>query len=568
MSVESPLDATFGVRFAEYVTSYEDYRKLRTKVNRSLLQLRKELGIVTADTKNYLEKEYTKKISAEDVSKDSRFATLLLLTAERDSLYSLELKSLIELSGKKRSSYKKVMASKSKRAVATSVKLLDAAKSSDPISQIELYVYSALLTGYYSIAKNRWDRAIHSYSVARCGLELLLDKCKKTEATNPKVEWTRLSAPIMDELIESLIDPSLQLASAQTGNPTRDVRAVARKHSHDRVCVHLEGAVAAIQAVDGNFVKPFEGEIVRTVEWRSHEAQVKNTEIAVKIQEINNTAAPADDDVSRWVEYFENASEKWLALVAMHTNDISKTDTADDSEASQDDAILLTYLNYNMLFLRLASVLKKPLSQGFDSLAVAKDDISHLLVCSRTLEDIKELPGVHNDEELCESLESLTRYVDTLRILKVAECYHCAGKLPEALKILLSCRDYTAPENFHKVSELPYSVVEPESAERLQKAIQIELVNVHAAAQHLKESWLSSPLVVDNVRKAPVGLDSFSAVTNVDKIGSIRPILSKPALFDLAFNYIGYSGNGQTLKVNEEAGDDKKKSRFFSLFGR
>ena len=107
--MEYPLNVTLGARMSAYLSSSEDYHKQRKRLNKRLLKLRHELDLITPDTKDYKKKEKISKISSSDYDQDEKYGLLLLLTAERDSLYSSEIKSLLEISNDNASSYRNLM---------------------------------------------------------------------------------------------------------------------------------------------------------------------------------------------------------------------------------------------------------------------------------------------------------------------------------------------------------------------------------------------------------------------------------------------------------------------------
>lgn len=574
MSLVSPLGYTYGARLSAYLTTFEDFRKQRKRLNKSLLRLRHELNLVTRDTRNYKEKEKTSAISKEDYDSDFRYGLLLLLLAERDTLYASEVKSLLEISGEKLSSYRKLMVSKLKKAVSTCNKLLAVTQNeTNRLRKLELYVYAALTHGVYAVNKKQWSSAIYSFSVARCGLELLSSQVSENE------QDSSFNKTLIDELIDTVVDPSLNVALSQHtfAESTSDLRTVARKHCHDGTLAYLAPAVDLIASVDESYVQePEEEEVSKSVTWRDHEAQIYNDELSIKIIRLNKV------DWKTYTESndYDSLYSQWSALVDIHSGDLAKNKDEDDLDKVQDGAVLLTYLKYNMLFTRLKRDLL--LIEQLDSQTISS--VSKRLLSNRdvlrlygavvsTIDELKDLPGVYNDEELFESLENMGTFFTVKRSVTVADSYALASKFAEALKIYAHVeRTFDASVSFYKVGQFPYEVTSNAQAKALSKLISERRSKMQSLAQFSREnSSDSTKVVVDNVFKFPITGNSINNITNVLDKGKIAPVLSKAVLFDIAFNYISYDSSSEPVRsspVEESTDAEKKKGGFFGIFGR
>lgn len=577
MSLSSPLGITFGARIAAYLAAPEDYRKYRKGINKRLLKLRHELGIVTKDTRNYKENERTSSISTESYLNDSRNGLLLLLLAERDVVHALEIKSQLEVSPERLSSHKKLMSTKLRKAVKTCKKLLlVTASEQSAVKQVELYVYAALVHGMSAVHQKRWSEALYTFSLARCGLELI-----QSSEAGAGFD-SSLSKLVIAEILDTLVDPSLNLTISQhpsIKDAAADVRTVARKHCHDGSVSYLKPCVDHIASIDSSFVEEVEEEEVpKTVTWRQHEATLHNDELAVKLAKTNRVDFKALSEP----EQFDSLYSLWAALVDIHTADLAKNKDEDDMLRVQDGAILLTYLRYNMLFVRvrrdLLLVDKLTFTKSNSSvktLRASKDVLRLYSSINLTVNEVKDLPGVYNDEVLHQSLENLSLFFAAKRSLVVALCYTAANEADKALTILLHLkRTFSVGEDFYKVGTFPYDVTNLSQAKALESAVSKRLVEVGALAQYLNNSKShENTYISENVYHLDFALDSIYKVTNVDKIGNVKPILSKPVLFDIAFNYIGYAEEESSkpiveTKVPANVEEEKKKSGLFGLFGR
>ncbi|RKP32098.1 hypothetical protein METBISCDRAFT_12851 [Metschnikowia bicuspidata] len=580
MSLESPLAATFGGRIAAYLNAPEDFRKHRKRMNKRLLKIRHELGIVTSNTANYSAEEKTSAISDELYAANALNGVLLLLLAERDVVHALEVKIQLEVSPKRVSSQKRLMASKLKKAVSTCIKLLAVTKAEPcALKQVELHVYAALVHGMYALNKKRWGDALYTFSLARCGLELLSGQTDDTSASSER----SLPGLAIAELLDTFVDPSLNLAISQhaaVDHVAADVRTIARKHCRDGTVAYLGPGLDYILAVDASCAQEIDDEHVpRSVLWRQHEATLHNVELAVKLARVSRL----DWRTLNEPEQFDALYSQWAALVDVHTADLAKNKDEDDMLRVQDGAILLTYLRYNMLFVRVRRdlLLVEKLTQGkttsaHKTLRTCKDVLRLYSSIKLTVAEVKDLPGVYNDEDLNESLENLSLFFAVKRSLVAASAYSAAVQPKKALAILLHLqRTFFVSDKFYAVGEFPYDVTSHAQAKQLEAQIAQKTARVDALTQVVQSTQNPGrTYLCENVHKFDLALDSIARVASVDRPGQIGPVLSKPVLFDIAFNYIGYAVDERVEPAAETAAEpakldeEKKKSSFFGLFGR
>lgn len=569
MSIQTPLATTYGARLSAYLTTYEDLKKHRKRLNKALVKLRHNLDIVTKDTRKYSEKEQTKRLSAADYDQNKLNGLLLLLLAERDSLYAAEIKSLLEISGSRLTQYKKLMITRLKRSLQTNKKLLRITENeADQSVRTELYIYTALSQGLYLVNKKRWAEALQAFSVARCGLELIIHQSEEDS------EGENFKKTLLEELLDTLVDPSLSLAVSQIEQhqSTSDLITIARKHCHDKHLPYLEPAVELIRSQDPLLVQePMDEDLSRTVTWREHEAHVYNDEIATKIVRLNRI----DWQLFEEAYDYDSLLQKWTALVDLHEADLLKNRDEDDLEKTQDGAIVLTYLKYHVHFTKLKRDLllihqleSKVFASSAKKLQTHRDVIRLYDSIISTVELLKDLPGVYNDEDMYDSLENMQKFFTAKRSVVVAESYALVNKFPEALKVYSHLADtFEVTPDFYKTDSFPYDVTSIEQVKELSNTIQSSLSRAHVMAQFHKEQSGANDYVMDNVYKFPIA-DKVNKITDAGEKGALRPMLSKAVLFDIAFNYISYSTKGDSSTEEAKASGDKKKSGFFGIFGR
>lgn len=565
MSIASPLGSTFGARLSDSLTSPEDFRKCRRRLNKSLCKLRHNLKIVSHKTESY----NPPKVGAEQYNADQRYGDLLLLLAERYSLHALEAKSFLEIGVDGTKYYKQLMRNKLQRAATTTEQLIEMTKDEQStIKKVEIFVYAALTEGANAIFRKQWDKALSAYSLARCGLELLLEILTGDESLFNKT--------LLEELIDTSVDPSLRLALSQgTEDTTADLRTVSRKFCLNNSLPHLAPLNDLIISVKETFfLVPKAEELFKTVNWRNHVAQIDNDALAFQISKLIKIDWKSFSDSND----YDNMYSQWQALVELHQSDLSKNNDEDDPEKVQNGAVLLTYLKYNMLFtklkrdLLLIDQLNQSSSTVSQTLRANKDILRLYGSVISTVDELKDLPGVYNDEELSESLENMGNFFKAKQSVTVANSYALADKFAEALSVFMHLeRVYSVDEHFYKVDAFPFDVASLEEAKELEHSIARLLKKSHVLAQFQAETQgPSEALVADDVFKFPTSGRCLQNIVNVAQKGKIAPVLSKAVLFDVAYNYISYTHDSSKPvdTENREESQDKKKSGFFGIFGR
>ncbi|EGV60969.1 signal recognition particle subunit srp68 [Yamadazyma tenuis] len=574
--MDSPLSITVGARMSAFLNSAEDFHKYRKRLNKTILRLRHELNLVTRDTKNYKDKERISKISSEDYSNDERFGLILLLTAERDLVYSLEIKSMMEISSEGSSSYKNLMVSRLKKSVSSTKQLLQVVENeTNELKIIEVYVYAALNEGSLAVNKRKWQSALNAFSIARCALEYLY-----SQQTDQEQE--QFNKTVINDLIETLVDPSLALSVSQIEElDMSDLKSTARRHCHDKTLPYLQTVVELIKKKDPEFVSQISSSIklIDSITWRSHEASLYNDEIAFKLMELTKPEVNEYDNL----EAFDQLISGWSGVLELHQADLNKNEDEDDSEKIQNRAVLLTYINYSLLFTRIRrdQILVGQLLGEFEEVSktrklVINKDITRLYSSSiRTIDEIKELPGVYNDDDLMESLDTMSQFYSYSILVRLSNSFLLNNKYLESLKVLNTIKEKIGINGLsYKVETFPYSVSSNDNLEQFKADINKTFLKTQILAQFSFElNKNPHEAVIENMHQFP----GSSKLVNVGTSPVIKPILSKPVLFDVAFNYINYpGGSSKSSSVEPQsappqtAGEEesKKKLGLFGFLGR
>lgn len=577
--MESPLSTTIGARMSTYLTNPEDFHKQRKRLNKKLLNLRHDLNIVTKDTRNYKEKEKCSKINREDYEKDARFGLILLLTAERDMLYSLEIKSLLEISNDRVSSYKNLMISKIKKSLSSAQKLLEITQGDEVLKRIELYIYTSLIHGVLLTTKKQWSKAINVFSIAKCALDFLYAQIEASKDVGDE-EANQFKKTLINELLDSIVNPSLKLSVSQdesiTTN-TSDLKTIACKHCKDNKLPYLLPAIEIIENIDPKFVSELSSSVklIDSIQWRGHEAKLYNDELSFNIMKLT------DENETHWKQYedvnqYDTLLSGWTESLEIHKTDMEKNANEDDLEVVQNRAIVLTYINYNFLFTRLKRDLLIVEQLRATCLFESNKDIIRLYsTIELTINELKELPGVYNDEALYNSLKNLQEYFAAKRSITIGDCFRKLEKFPEALKIYSSIYNKfeSVKGNFYEVDNFPYQITDNKEFESFLNDLKDILFRTHVAAQFYHELANSGEVfTAENMHRYSNA--DLKAIVNLNDKAKVQPILSKPVLFDIGYNYINYdlgrSSSSSSNFATKSTSDDteKKRSGFFGIFGR
>ncbi|EGW31805.1 uncharacterized protein SPAPADRAFT_62397 [Spathaspora passalidarum NRRL Y-27907] len=467
------------------------------------------------------------------------------------------------------------MVSKVKRALQHAHKVLElSSNDEDFVKVIELYVYTALIQGQLNIIKKQWDKALNTFSIAKCALDYLYVQYGQDES-----EEKQFSKTLINELIDNLVDPSLNLAISQADiELVSDLKTISRKYCHEEKVPVLTNVIKLIESKDPEFVSDISSSVtlIKEINWRNHQAQIYNDEIAFKIMKLTE-----NKDWAGFIDpnQFDTVITGWTDVLELHKLDTEKNQQDDDFEQVQHRAIFLTFINYNLLFTRLKrDLLLIDKLQSNKSIEKNRDVVRLYNSIIQIVGEIKELPGVFNDEDLSYSLENLEKLFDTRKNVVLAETYQYRELFKEALSIYNHINEnLTSEEQFYKV-DFPFNISTNEEIAQLKQELQTKTLQSHISAQFSNSRRISSKYVVENINK-------FPATSELDDIinlqGKIQPILSKPVLFDIGFNYISYDlKKGDLLAINPSTSElpqqksdqtqpEKKRGGFFGgIFGR
>lgn len=432
-----------------------DYGSYRRQLSRRLLVVRKKLKYISPTSKG---QKYAAKppITPRNLSDNSEFIYLLLLSSERAWAFALQMKSLHAAeSGAQgiKGSTRKHIASRLQKAsfyARQLVELLESRRESDADVEaiLEARAYYLLMRGSTEFEKQRWEKSLQEYSEAHF-IYAGLGRSRDAKHGDIFREWTT-----------SMIDPSIRYASYQLKLPrTTSVdrivsRYLKRSNSHyveevSRLYPELGGEKKSV----GNAQ-----DLPQTISWRS---RTVNLEDAATAQALATTSA-AKEKLAEYLTLNSGLDTKVKAsayddILTASQDAVDATKTAIDEltaeGVSQGDPrmqalqITKTSVNYALVGWRIGrnrvlcgshdgAVLenqvsrkprkarkpredkKVPMEQTDGNgrkVARLKERVVLFDATLQSLDSIKNLPGVAADNEFMIELESKRAYFASLR---------------------------------------------------------------------------------------------------------------------------------------------------------
>ncbi|CCH42897.1 Signal recognition particle protein [Wickerhamomyces ciferrii] len=529
---ESPLALTIGQRNSAFLSTPQDFHKQRVKITRRIHNLKRYLKIQSKNTKDYKPRELT----IDDYQTDNKYYLLSLLLVERDYLYALELKAFLDLNSNNNvnsiKSKTKLILTRLKKSKQNGNLLVKISKDeSDLTKRLEILVYNELISGFYSILNKNWSQAIQNYSNSRIGLKFL------------ELNGEQENKILYKDIIEELIDDSLKLAIYRFQNLNSiDLNEFTKKIINEKTNDSL--IYKLIHKQDPSFLEPTnDDDLIKSINWRNYTAQINDDLTSKLISSIQKIKLIN-------LESFDTVLNQWQSALENHLSYISKNPDSED----QDDEILLSYINYNLLIVRLHRDHTLINNNQAQTLRILDGNLS-------TIDEIKNLPGVYSDDELMENLEILGNYYKVLKINLISNKFTQEKKYKEGLLLLTKALSSLQDSQF----TIDFKFLGNDELSKLINDLKTQHQKIHILSI-IQSSSNSSQAVSDDLFKF-----NNQSVFNFNPVS----IPVKPVLFDVAFNYISYNPDQdepktqqqpQTTTTNDQT--EQKKKGFFGLFGR
>ncbi|KKA27572.1 hypothetical protein TD95_001459 [Thielaviopsis punctulata] len=645
------MDITkFVVSGREQALLYGDHSTYQAAVTRRLLSYRKKLGIVTKNRGKYhVKKEFT----AEDIAQSSDYAILGILSSERAWAQAMGIKTQHAtdskgLTGKARTH----IISRLHRAatLAEQVSAGLTARDSDSLTAdvLEARAYANMIAAAEQFERRQWEKSLAHYAVARSIYAALLAK-------------TTADA-IFKDLIAETLDPNIRFAAYQLKVPrTLPIDVIVRKYfptsANEAVAAEINAIDPSIlktadvdmaDAAAADSASLAADEIPKTITWRSRQVPIEDGAIAQAWARVQASKSALPGLLSAALVAKDQAAA-YDDILAATQDAVDATKQAIDElrgeGVPQSDArmqalqVTRTAVNYEMISWQIgrnrvltgpddgllpeySSLSRRQLKKlhaanqsGAISTAAAaasahgekpafkltklKERVALYDGVLRSLDQIRDLPGVAADDALATRLAAYTDYFSALKALAIARSHALVDAVAPALALLdLGLARATSAASALATDETmdddaPRNIdVQTAQAGALAKLLGSQVLRfralVHISALRAEQQQQKNvvggdeavggktgvPLVETLGEYPPAGVDLQRLVEYPP-----RPTLipAKPIFLDVAWNYIDYPGRagaGQTTAAaavaasGETAEDMGQKKRGWFGFGR
>ncbi|KPM34537.1 hypothetical protein AK830_g12036 [Neonectria ditissima] len=586
------MDITnFVVQGRDKALLYGDYSTYHGLLSKRLLNCRKKLGLATKNRGKFHPKN---NVTPDEVAQSHGYVQLLLLTSERAWAQAMSIKSAHStdqkgITGRTRSH----IVSRLTKAARTADDLVDILSQSDisganSTDILEAKAYAALIRGAMLFEKQSWEPSLRSYATARIVYSAL--------ATTTKGD-------IFKDLLSETIDPSIRYSAYQLNTPrTVPIPVIAQ-----RAFPHSDAAlVKEIDRIDTNLLKQGETDLKKeapgaedapkTLTWRSREVIIEDAQIAVawgfvlasKERLATTLAEPKDrqpNDLSAAYDEILSATQDAVDATKQAIDEMRAEGIEQGDPRMQSLQITRTAVNFEMISWRIgrnrvltgshdgateeygpvrrrrAKVSEEPTKQEKElptgkKLGKLKEKVALYAGILQSIDSIKELPGVANDQELADQIDSFVKYFAALKALSVARSHAIIGKCANTLGLIHHAFGLCG-ESLSKVPKSdeastkggPLSLnVEHEAVEFLHKLLDGErqryraIVHIDELRTDKKEDAeddVKRPLV-ETLQDYPInGVELANIVEYPPKMALIP---MKPIFLDVAWNYIEYPG--------------------------
>lgn len=583
----SPIAATYGNRVEQLLETTQDFERYHEKLNRKLQKLRHRCQLVNKSTKKYSANDKYGKLSSADYDKKNKlYGVLVLLHAERDLALAETLKVKARQRGRFKANEKKVVGTRLKKVVKTTQNLVEVtANEAQWLTRAQYIVYAKLahaeylLNGKFSKSKES-GKISHNLALCFAALSLL---CKS--GALPEIVYDFLHS----KYEYSLKQHAGKIVSASDLQKFIVGQVKAGEQNDDELAKLIieNGYKAELPDVD------MEKETsIKKIQYRAFVAHVDDPQVEQAIIEAENIKAKTTSEYGDKVLKWQQALEKQETRIAYHEQEDDE-ENGDDSH--ENDQILLAYIKYNVL---LTSTLRDSLKfeELYDKVRYpstghgAYNELDRVMkTVSKSLVDIMELPGVYSDDELMAQLQLTQAYFEAKTSYCLACTYSRKYQYDNSLALHLFSLEKldNAKASAGELEEhvLPDELLTESKIGSLRESIMGDIKNELTLAKY-KDSVAGlshnsyEPSVIEQLGSGPVDPTHIRLDNLFPMRPKMRPVQSKPSLFDLAFNYIDYKAEDTPsndhieeteLPRNADAEQEQESAKprgFLGLFGR
>lgn len=532
---------------------------------------------------------------------------LHLLTAERAWAHAMTMKAIHTSNDQVRGSNRKHILSRLGKAARTAEKLVDAlfeANIATTAQLIDARAYASMLRGAVYLEKQKWDECLRSYSISRVIYTVLANTSESPE-------------PTYKNLLSETVDPSVRYAAYHLKmQRTLDIqtivcRAFPRQDSRlvDQVKEIDSKALETNEKTDSGSVE------TKTISWQERETVLEHASVVTAWKKVEIERKKLDKTlVQSWSELLPKdkaAAYEELLILSQDAVDVTRTiidelraDSIPQSDKKMQSLLVArTAMSYELVSWRIgrnrvlsgdhdgatmesAPDTKKKQKKAAEEhrpryeppsrqISRLKGKVALYNATLQSLDTVKELSGVAQDQLLLEKLKATSQYFMALKCLAVARSHSITGDPITALALIK--RAFEESDDFtealrDEVSGPPSIDVGASDAIFLQNLLKGELQRCRALVQLEQltksnaDTAKSSAPLIERLREYPTHVDLGNIVQYPPKL---IPVPIKPLFFDVAWNYIDYPGNPPEsgLEETSENADEPKQPQKRGWFG-
>ncbi|KAK3904067.1 hypothetical protein C8A05DRAFT_42805 [Staphylotrichum tortipilum] len=611
------------VSLREKALLYGDYSTYWAQLSGKLLNCRKKLNIATKSRSKFHPRA---PVTPDQIAESHDYVVLQLLAAERTWAQAMSMKAAHSadtkgMTSKARSHIVSRLEKGARTAENLARALSDPASGASPADVLDARAYAAMLRGAALFEKQSWEPCLRSYAVCRIIYSAL--------ATSAKGDAFK-------DLLSETIDPSIRYAAYQAKIPrTQPIPTIARK-AFDHADPDLVDRIkqlnpAVLEHGDADANKGADG-APTSLTWRGRDVKIEDAAIAVawaavgaaRGQLAENLASagtlPPRDMAAAYDEIL-NASQDAVDATKQAIDELRAEGVTQGDARMQSLQITRTAVNYEMISWRIGRnrVLvgekdgvksefgpvsrRKKLSDDAEAerskdegpgrqIARLKEKAVLYDGILQSLESIKELPGVANDQALSTRLEATSQYFtavkyapfppplprpwpqctltsQTKRSLAIARSHAIAGNAVNALALIRHALEQSTaaspslstpssseddddaftPRNIHVTARDTALLLETLTGELHRGRALVELLAKPTPTPQSSSS-ISKPLSDRLADYPPAGVDLAHIVSYPPRL---EPLPVKPLFLDVAWNYIRYPGKAEPAAVEAPA---------------
>ncbi|KAK0745163.1 hypothetical protein B0T21DRAFT_345257 [Apiosordaria backusii] len=576
------MDITkFIVSHRESALLYGDYSTYQNQLSKKLLNCRKKLSIATKKRGTFHPRN---QVTAEQVTEDHGYLHLQLLTAERTWANALAVKAAhsVEtkgIGGKTRSHIVSRLEKGARIAEQLAEVLNQTESGASSVDILEARAYAALLRGAALFEKQHWEPCLKSYSVARIIYSALSTSTK---------------GDIFKDLLSETIDPSIRYAAYQAKIPrTLPIAEIALKYfqyAGPELAARIEKQNPAVLQHGDADAKQGAGGAPATLTWRGREVKIEDAAIAIAwaavgaergrlTDKLSSAGSLLPKDLAGAYDDILVASQDAVDATKQAIDELKSEGVTQSDTRMQSLQITRTAVNYEMISWRIgrnrvligqddgarvdfgAPTRKKKQQEETEE---ASEDKGKDLTPGRqiaklkekavlydgilqSLESIKELPGVANDQELSTQLEATSQYFTALKshaiagnaVNALALVKHALDQCNAAHPVLSGGSDdgKFAPRNIQVTNQHAGLLRDILGGEHQRSRALVEIHNSNKPTSASQTGGAGKPLSSQLSNYPAGGVDLNNIVTYPPQL---EPIPVKPLFLDVAWNYIEY----------------------------